>query len=111
MTSKGSEDVEAMGERRPLLTQTTEDKKENVEGSILHDVLDTLKLGVPIFFSMLSWVGMKTTDSALLGHVSAKALSAAALSDLVRCTQIFDLLHESFLTSHFLFSGQCVPLF
>ncbi|KAG7338049.1 MATE efflux family protein [Nitzschia inconspicua] len=50
--------------------------------SISEDVIDTVKLGVPIFIAMLSWVGMKTTDTALLGHVSANALSAAALSDL-----------------------------
>jgi hypothetical protein len=83
MSSKISEDVEATGERQPLLTKT-EEKKAEIDGTIFHDVWDTIKLGVPIFFSMLSWVGMKTTDSALLGHVSAKALSAAALSDLVR---------------------------
>lgn len=61
-------------------TTTTTDKQE----SLWHDAKDTLLLGIPIFLSMLSWVGMKTTDSALLGHVSADALSAAALSDLVR---------------------------
>jgi hypothetical protein len=83
MTSKVSEDFEATGERQRLLTKTEETKPE-VEGTIYADVWDTITLGVPIFFSMLSWVGMKTTDSALLGHVSAKALSAAALSDLVR---------------------------
>lgn len=46
------------------------------------DALDTIKLGVPIFVARLSWVGMKMTDSALLGHVSAEALAAASLSDL-----------------------------
>lgn len=46
------------------------------------DALDTVQLGVPLFVARLSWVGMKTTDSALLGHVSAEALAAAALSDL-----------------------------
>ena len=46
------------------------------------DALDTVQLGVPIFVARLSWVGMKTTDSALLGHVSAESLAAAALSDL-----------------------------
>lgn len=56
------------------------DEHEN----IWHDAVDTILLGVPIFASMISWVGMKTTDSALLGHVSADALAAAALSDLVR---------------------------
>ena len=33
---------------------------------------------------------MKTTDTALLGHVSARALSAAALSDLwTMCTGVY----------------------
>lgn len=55
--------------------------------SVIEDVIDTSKLAVPIFVAMLSWVGMKTTDSALLGHVSLEALSAAALSDLwTMCT-------------------------
>ena len=64
-----------------------DDDEENT--SILHDAKDTLVLGVPIFLAMLSWVGMKTTDSALLGHVSAEALAAAALSDLwTMCTVV-----------------------
>ena len=46
------------------------------------DAVDTVQLGVPIFVARLSWVGMKMTDSALLGHVSAESLAAAALSDL-----------------------------
>ena len=44
--------------------------------------VDTVKLAVPIFVSRLSWVAMKTTDSALLGHVNAESLAAASLSDL-----------------------------
>lgn len=56
----------------------------------LHDAYDTVVLGVPIFLAMLSWIGMKTTDSALLGHVSADALAAAALSDIwTMCTAVF----------------------
>jgi multidrug resistance protein, MATE family len=54
------------------------------------DAKDTIRLSFPIFIATLSWVGMKTTDTALLGHVSANALSAAALSDLwTMCTQMF----------------------
>ena len=49
---------------------------------ILDDIVDILKLGVPIAISYLSWVGKKTTDTALLGHVSQEALAAASLSDL-----------------------------
>mmetsp|Transcript_14773 Transcript_14773/g.27674 ORF Transcript_14773/g.27674 Transcript_14773/m.27674 type:complete len:273 (+) Transcript_14773:199-1017(+) len=50
--------------------------------TIADDVVDILRLGVPIAISYLSWIGKKTTDSALLGHVSQKALAAASLSDL-----------------------------
>ena len=50
--------------------------------SVSEDILDILQLSGPIFLAMLSWLGMKTTDTALLGHVSADALAAAALSDL-----------------------------
>ena len=53
------------------------------------DAFDTVQLGIPIFFAMASWVGMKLTDSALLGHVSATALAAASLSDLwTMCTAV-----------------------
>ena len=52
------------------------------------DIVDTLRLGFPIFLSQVSWVGMKTTDTALLGHVSAQALAAAALSDLWTMTSL-----------------------
>jgi Na+-driven multidrug efflux pump len=57
--------------------------------SLWSDAKDTVRLGIPIFLATLSWVGMKTTDSALLGHVSPDALAAAALSDLwTMCTQM-----------------------
>lgn len=77
--------------------------------SFMQDVIDTFHLAVPLFISRVSSVGvsstfclccksmpiltfilnsqMQTTDTALLGHVSGQALSAAALSDLFRmCT-------------------------
>jgi len=44
--------------------------------------MDILKLAFPIFITSLSWVGKKTTDTALLGHLSQKALAASALSDM-----------------------------
>jgi len=70
-------------EKRPLIAkESTSLVDEEDDQSLLQDAKDTLVLGVPIFLAMLSWVGMKTTDSALLGHVSADALAAAALSDL-----------------------------
>eukprot|EP00529_Nitzschia_sp_RCC80_P018861 CAMPEP_0113510598 /NCGR_PEP_ID=MMETSP0014_2-20120614/38225_1 /TAXON_ID=2857 /ORGANISM="Nitzschia sp." /LENGTH=514 /DNA_ID=CAMNT_0000406567 /DNA_START=103 /DNA_END=1647 /DNA_ORIENTATION=- /assembly_acc=CAM_ASM_000159 len=75
----------------PTTSTITESDQSNGHGqqddrvakeSIMHDVLDTFKLGIPIFISSLSFVGKKTTDTALLGHVSQEALSASALSDL-----------------------------
>jgi multidrug resistance protein, MATE family len=80
-------------EKQPLVPTVLQQNEGNIEiekandehSSLWHDAKDTITLGIPIFLAMLSWVGMKTTDSALLGHVSADALAAAALSDLV-CT-------------------------
>ena len=48
--------------------------------SVVSEAWDLLKLGVPIFVSMTSWVGMKTTDTALLGHVGTHYLSARCAS-------------------------------
>lgn len=72
-------------EKKPLIAKKESSSlvdEEEDDPTLLQDAKDTLFLGVPIFLAMLSWVGMKTTDSALLGHVSADALAAAALSDL-----------------------------
>jgi hypothetical protein len=57
--------------------------------TMFQDAVDILVLSGPIFLAMISWLGMKTTDTALLGHVSADALAAAALSDLwTMCTAV-----------------------
>lgn len=61
---------------------TTSQAKFLSHESFVHDVWDTIKLAIPIFVAMVSWIGMKTTDTSLLGHVGAEALSASALSDL-----------------------------
>jgi len=50
--------------------------------NICKEAMDTIGLAVPIFLARVSFVGMKATDTALLGHVSSEALSASALSDL-----------------------------
>lgn len=85
-----------VGEKKPLLykgdeeTQAiaVEDKSQAIP-SLKEEAWEILRLGIPIFIARLSWVGMKTTDTALLGHVSGKALSAAALSDLwTMCTMV-----------------------
>lgn len=84
-----------VGEKKPLLSKSDEETQE-VEvdhsqdiPSLMEEGWDILRLGVPIFIARLSWVGMKTTDTALLGHVSSEALAAAALSDLwTMCTMV-----------------------
>jgi hypothetical protein len=86
MASKDPETLRAATapEKQPLLARSDEPNHEKQHPSIWLDAKDTIVLAAPIFLSILSWVGMKTTDSALLGHVSSDALAAAALSDLVR---------------------------
>eukprot|EP00980_Cylindrotheca_fusiformis_P015566 scaffold4445_cov132-Cylindrotheca_fusiformis.AAC.9 len=86
-------------EQKPLLAKANvvsivdnNDEKVRAAGlipSLSEEAWDILQLGVPIFIARLSFVGMKTTDTALLGHVSRQALSAAALSDLwTMCSQV-----------------------
>lgn len=84
-------DENVPNEETGLLAQSGDsdhdDKDESI--TIKQDVHDTIYLALPIFLAMLSWVGMKTTDTALLGHVSSDALAAAALSDLwTMCTAV-----------------------
>ena len=43
------------GEQKPLVDKSSQPIKHP---SILHDAWDIIKLGVPIFISMLSWVGV-----------------------------------------------------
>lgn len=89
-----AQDLEKQTQRRestPLIHITPEPDPSVTSGqdSLWADAKDTVRLGVPIFVAMLSWVGMKTTDSSLLGHVSADALAASSLSDLwTMCTAV-----------------------
>eukprot|EP00466_Bigelowiella_natans_P007909 jgi/Bigna1/82392/fgenesh1_pg.92_\ len=50
--------------------------------SLCAEALDILWLAVPIFFSRMAWTTIKTTDTALVGHVGTNELAAVALSDL-----------------------------
>lgn len=82
-----AKDVEAIApvETDKLMESSDDDqvKKPSSTVKILRrEALDILHLSVPIFVAMVSFLGMKTTDTALLGHVSADALASAALSDL-----------------------------
>jgi MATE family multidrug resistance protein len=81
------------GEKDPLLIKPNESSDvskddHDANTTLAADIWDTIRLGFPIFLSQISWVGMKTTDTALLGHVSAQALAAAALSDLWTMTSL-----------------------
>ena len=100
MGDTDNNEIQMHTESSPLIstpTQVGDDEEKgnntlddnNDTSSILEDVTDTFYLAVPIFISRVSYVGMKTTDTALLGHVSGHALSAAALSDLyTMCTGV-----------------------
>lgn len=66
----------------PVETDTLLENNAKPTFPVWQDAIDILRLSGPIFLAMLSWLGMKTTDTALLGHVGAEALAAAALSDL-----------------------------
>ncbi|CAE8711120.1 unnamed protein product [Polarella glacialis] len=50
--------------------------------SVQHEVWELMKLTIPIFMTMVSWVTMKVTDTAVLGHSGTEYLDATALSDL-----------------------------
>eukprot|EP00959_Pyramimonas_sp_CCMP1952_P079363 1658731-Pyramimonas_sp.AAC.1 len=63
-------------------SRITDEGEDEVHPSLLIEWLDILRLALPMCISYVSWVGMKTTDTAILGHVGTRYLSAAALSDL-----------------------------
>jgi Na+-driven multidrug efflux pump len=57
----------------PLVTEAAE---------WLVELNDLVHLTVPMAISRISWIGMKTTDTGLVGHTSTLYLEATALSDL-----------------------------
>ena len=59
-----------------------EENSETQYQSYAADAIDMLNLAIPIAISRLAWVGMKTTDTALIGHTGTTYLSASAISDL-----------------------------
>lgn len=50
--------------------------------TVISEFVDLLRLAIPIFVTRVSWVFMKVTDTALLGHAGTRYLTDAALSDL-----------------------------
>eukprot|EP00040_Diaphanoeca_grandis_P010437 m.53415 g.53415 ORF g.53415 m.53415 type:complete len:524 (+) comp21758_c0_seq1:332-1903(+) len=75
-----SEDKSEASESQPLLSQQDQESPRNL--SPCRDLIDTLGLASTLFIGSVSWVAMKTTDSAVLGHLGTEYLSAFALSDL-----------------------------
>ena len=49
---------------------------------IVHETRELIVLSAALFTNRVAWVAIKMTDSALLGHSSTHALSAAAMADL-----------------------------
>jgi len=49
----------------------------------LKEATAIMKLTIPMFIGMMSWVAMKVTDTAVLGHAGTRYLDATALSDLL----------------------------
>ena len=47
------------------------------------DLLDTLRLAVPLVFAQLSAVGMNVVDTLLAGHLDAHTLGAVAVGTSV----------------------------
>lgn len=90
MSKRGRQATETqalLGEKKNIdndveVGDTVDKKLPKAKETILEDVIDIVTLAFPFFISSLSWVGKKTTDTGLLGHLSEKALSASALSDL-----------------------------
>ena len=60
----------------------SKDKFERENFNSFREIAGIFKLASGMFVSRVAYTAMKVTDSALLGHVSKEALSAAALSDL-----------------------------
>ena len=59
-------------------------QEQRDQNAVFKEIVAITKLTVPIFLSMVSWVAMKVTDTAVLGHVGTgtRYLDATALSDL-----------------------------
>ena len=84
MASTDPEDGAAPLEE-PLLEAPEATTEEQVHLST--ELADLLGLTAAFFVSSVSWVAMKSTDTAILGHVGTRYLDATALSDLyTMCT-------------------------
>ena len=66
----------------PLLEDPVPPKPGSTFKSVAVELKELGALTAGFFVSSVSWVIMKTTDTALLGHVGTRYLDASALSDL-----------------------------
>jgi len=77
-------DVESS--EKTVAKENEEKKLVNEEGlGVFQKIWGLIILAVPLFLASASWVGMKATDTALLGHLEDKGtlyLSAVATADL-----------------------------
>mmetsp|Transcript_34134 Transcript_34134/g.79631 ORF Transcript_34134/g.79631 Transcript_34134/m.79631 type:complete len:517 (-) Transcript_34134:63-1613(-) len=71
-----------IGQLNPKLARTKSVFNDITGDSTLSQIYASMFfLFVPTFVARLSWIGMKTTDTALLGHSGTLYLTASSLSD------------------------------
>ena len=76
--SMGSASTVDLGEPAPRLFDDDEDSEDSEES----EIGALIKMALGYFVASASWVGMKLTDAALIGHVGTVFLDGAAYSDL-----------------------------
>lgn len=84
----GSKDMEPFEKGKEEKVEEGKDKlneeKRKMPG-LVGEISSLIVLAIPLFLSSASWVGMKATDTALLGHLQEEGttyLSAVAVADL-----------------------------
>ena len=103
MASADPEDGAAPLEE-PLLEAPEPTTEEQVHLST--ELADLLGLTAAFFVSSVSWVAMKSTDTAILGHVGTRYLDATALSDLYTMSLVFSCKAACWASSSRRPSGQ-----
>mmetsp|Transcript_66999 Transcript_66999/g.160543 ORF Transcript_66999/g.160543 Transcript_66999/m.160543 type:complete len:532 (+) Transcript_66999:52-1647(+) len=80
-----------LGEKKPSLARQGSSAHDFTEGPSLSQLYRSIfVLFVSIFFARLAWIGMKLTDTALLGHSGTVFLSASSLADFyTQATGVF----------------------
>ena len=79
---KKQKDEEDEAKDGAVLTTTTREGAESRCDDNWTVAEELVKLAFGMFFARVSWVIIKVTDSALLGHVSTSALAASSVGDL-----------------------------